>query len=70
VRQGLRPVNVYDITGFGAGEIAAQAYFKSQAGATLSRHHALCDARALRLAHQAALRSPDVLPLLQEAIAD
>jgi hypothetical protein len=53
-RRRLRPVNVYDVTGFGAGALAAETYFKTQAEAPLSRHHALCDARALRLAYQAA----------------
>jgi hypothetical protein len=53
-RRRIRPVNVYDVTGFGAGELAAETYLKSQAEAPLSRHHALCDARALRMAYQAA----------------
>ena len=54
IRRRLHPVNVYDTTGFGTGARAAEAYFKSQTPATLSRHHALCDARALRLAFEAA----------------
>lgn len=56
-RARVQPVNVYDITGFGAGKLAALAYYSSQAGAPYSRHHALCDARALRLAYAAALQS-------------
>ena len=53
-RRRLRPVNVYSIAGFGAGALAAETYFKSKAQATLARHHALCDARALRVACEAA----------------
>ena len=53
----LRPVNVYELTGFDEGERAAQAYYKTQDGAEFARHHALCDARALRLAYQAAAGS-------------
>jgi hypothetical protein len=56
-RRRIRPVNVYAITGFDAGLLAAEAYFKTQAQATVSRHHALCDARALRLAYEAAQRA-------------
>jgi hypothetical protein len=40
-------VNVYEFTGFGPGKLAADAHFKTQALAPFSRHHALCDARAL-----------------------
>ena len=56
LRRQIRPVNVYEITGFDAGKLAAEAYFRaqSQASAPLSRHHALCDARALRVAYEAA----------------
>jgi hypothetical protein len=50
----LRPVNVYNIAGFAAGDLAAGEYFKAQALAPFSRHHALCDARALRIAFDAA----------------
>jgi hypothetical protein len=57
-RRRLCPVNVYGITGVGAGALAAGAYFKSQANGPLSRHHALCDARALRLAYEAACPGP------------
>jgi hypothetical protein len=53
-RSWIRPVNVYDTTGVGAGKRAAEAYYKSQNLAPFSRHHALCDARALRLAYEAA----------------
>lgn len=56
-RRRLRPVNVFDITGFGAGGLAAEAYFQSQALAPIARHHALCDARALRLSYEAAARA-------------
>ena len=51
VRRRIRPVNVYERTGFDAGHLAAEAYFRTQADAPYSRHHALCDARALRLAY-------------------
>ena len=50
----MHPVNVYDIAGFGAGKRAATAYFAAQRLAPLSRHHALCDARALRASYGAA----------------
>ena len=57
-RRRIHPVNVYEIAGFDAGKLAAEAYFKAQAQASapLSRHHALCDARALREAYEAAKR--------------
>jgi hypothetical protein len=51
----LRPLNVYHITGTGPGKRAAENYLKSQAAASFSRHHALCDARALRAAYAAAV---------------
>jgi hypothetical protein len=57
-RHRLRPVNVYEIAGHGPGRVATEAYFESQACAPISRHHALCDARALRVAHEAATRAP------------
>jgi hypothetical protein len=57
LRRRIRPVNVYEFTGFDAGKTAAEAYFKTQALAPFSRHHALCDARALRVAYQAAQRA-------------
>lgn len=50
----LRPINVYNIAGFAAGDLAARAYFEAQVLAPFSRHHALCDARALRIAFDAA----------------
>ena len=59
----IRPVNVYPSAGFGAGKTAAEAYFARQAQAPFARHHALCDARALRLACKAAMPdagAPDV----------
>ncbi len=59
----VRPINVYQLTGFGAGQIAADAYFKAQNGKKLSRHHALCDARALRVAYEAATRVPVSEPI-------
>ena len=56
IRRHIRPVNVYEITGFDAGKLAAEAYFRAQAQASapISRHHALFDARALRVAYEAA----------------
>lgn len=57
IRQSVRPMNVFNIDGFAAGEAAADEYFKSQALAVLSRHHALCDARALRIAFTTAMHS-------------
>jgi len=53
-RHRIRPVNVYELTGFGPGKLAAEAYFRTQAHAPFERHHALCDARALSLAYGAA----------------
>ena len=55
-RSRIRTAIVYEVAGFGAGKLAADAYYKEQeqAHATLSRHHALCDARALRVACEAA----------------
>ena len=58
IRRHIRPVNVYEITGFDAGKLAGEAYFKAHANAPISRHHALCDARALRVAFEAATRVP------------
>jgi hypothetical protein len=49
-----RPVNIYNMTGFAAGEIASNIYFAAQRSAPIHRHHALCDARALRIAYTAA----------------
>jgi hypothetical protein len=57
LRCRIRPVNVYELTGFDAGKMAADAYFKTQALAPFSRHHALCDARALRVAYEAGQRA-------------
>ena len=54
IRRHIRPVNVYEITGFDAGKLASNAYFKAQVNAPISRHHALCDARALHVAFEAA----------------
>jgi hypothetical protein len=56
-RRRIRPVNVHEIASSGPGHLAADAYFKAQATAPLSRHHALCDARALRLAYEAGARA-------------
>ena len=56
-RRQIRPGNVYELTGFGPGKVAAEAYFKAQALAPFSRHHALCDVRALRVAYEAATRA-------------
>lgn len=49
-RHRVRAVIVDELTGFGAGSFAAQAHFHDQAFGPISRHHALCDARALRMA--------------------
>jgi hypothetical protein len=57
LRRHIRPMNVYEVTGFDAGKLATEAYFKAQAFAPLGRHHALCDARALRVAYEAAMRA-------------
>lgn len=57
-RRRVRPVNVYALTGCGAGKLASEAYFKGQTLAPFSRHHALCDARALRVAYEAAVQMP------------
>lgn len=54
ITAAVHPVNVYDIAGFGPGKRAATAYFSAQRLAPLSRHHALCDARALRASYAAA----------------
>jgi hypothetical protein len=62
-------VNVHEIAGYGPGHLAADAYFKAQASAPLSRHHALCDARALRLAYKAGIHASVRLsqpPMLSE----
>lgn len=56
-RRKLRPRNVYDIVGFGQGKLAANNYFTSQEAALISTHHSLCDARALRLPHNASAKS-------------
>ena len=53
----LRPRNVFGMPGFRAGELASIRYFEAQAHGPLSRHHALCDARALRADHEAATAS-------------
>ena len=55
-RRHIQPRNVYQITGFGTAHLAAEAYFRSQKAAPFARHHALCDARALRIAYEAALQ--------------
>lgn len=54
-RRDLHPRNVHAIAGFGAGRRAADAYFAGQRDATISRHHSLCDARALRVAYEAVM---------------
>lgn len=50
----IRPTNIYNMAGFAAGEFAANSYFAAQQSAPIHRHHALCDARALRVAYTAA----------------
>ncbi len=57
MRRRIRPSNVYAFTGFDAGKVASEAYFRAQALAPVARHHALCDARALRVAFDAATRA-------------
>lgn len=64
----LRPVNMYNIAGFAAGDLAAKAYFEAQALAPFSRHHALCDVRALRIAFDVANAS-SAAASRQEAMA-
>ena len=59
VLRRVRPRNVYDIAGFGAGKRASERYFESQHGAPIARHHALCDARALRIACEASVERDD-----------
>jgi hypothetical protein len=49
----LQPRNVYAKSSMAPGRRAAEDYFLTQTQAAYSRHHALCDARALRLAYQA-----------------
>lgn len=56
----LQPRNVYDVTGFGQPRQAAEAYFARQERAPIARHHALCDARALRMAYEASIGRRDV----------
>jgi hypothetical protein len=60
-RRRLRQLNVYKITSTGAAKRAADAYLDIQAQALLSRHHALCDARALRLAYLVASPNPHLM---------
>lgn len=57
----LKPRNVYEIVGFGAGERAAEAYFSAASDAPISRHHSLCDARALRVAYEAVIQPREAL---------
>ena len=63
----LHPVNVCELTGFDEGERAAEAYYKTQANAAFSQHHALCDARALRLAYQSVTDNAKPTPLSEQA---
>ena len=57
VRRRVHPINIYEITSTAQGKIASEAYFEAQALAPFSRHHALCDACALRLAYEAATQA-------------
>lgn len=69
----LRPRNVHRMPGFQAGEAASDRYFETQKRAPLTRHHALCDARALRLYYEAANASPEPsspLPPARPAVHD
>lgn len=51
VREVVVPVNVGPLTDSPEGQIAAEQYFCEQKRRGLSRHHALCDAGALRAAY-------------------
>lgn len=69
----IRPVNVHEIAGSAPGHLAADAYFKAQATAPLSWHHALRDARALRLAYEVCIHASGRLnqpPMMSERKLD
>jgi len=51
----LRPRNINDVVGSVPARKAAETYFSQQAEASIARHHALCDARALRMAFEAGI---------------
>ena len=51
----LDPRNVYGVTESIPARAAAETYFSKQVGAPIARHHALCDARALRIAVEASV---------------
>ena len=53
LRTRVHPVNVHALTGQGHAQRVAEAYLNAQTGCAISRHHALCDARALLRAYQA-----------------
>ena len=55
----LNPRNVYDVTESVPARAAADAYFSRQVDAPIERHHALCDARALRIAFEAGITRRD-----------
>jgi hypothetical protein len=55
--QRICPTNIFNLAGFEAGKATAESYFQKQRHAAIARHHALCDARALRIAYLAALAS-------------
>jgi hypothetical protein len=57
LKRRVRPLNVHELTSVHDGRFASEAYFKAQADGPIARHHALCDARALRLAYEAATRA-------------
>jgi hypothetical protein len=61
-RRHLRPLDVHELSGSAAGRRASRSYFHAQNDALLQRHHALCDARGLRLAYRAALFDRAWLP--------
>jgi hypothetical protein len=63
----LRPLNVYLITSGSRGRHAAQTYFETLDELPCARHHALCDAKALRLAYEAETQVNGVRPLSHEA---
>lgn len=55
----LDPRNVYDVTQSIPARAAADAYFSQQVDAPIARHHALCDARALRIAFETGVARRD-----------
>ncbi len=54
----LIPVDVNNVVNQAIGEAATEQYFGTQKLAAFARHHALCDARALKIAHEAVSSAP------------